>query len=143
MHLRPHRSRSPSTGALAARHRADLVWLQLRDRPALHPGRRASTTSDDAVDVLGAVVVSAEEGSGTFVATFSNNDNDEPATVEALDGAGGGRRSTIDEFEPIEIPAGGLVNLADDGGIPVTGDFAAGDFVDVSPDLRQRRGRRR
>ena len=38
------------------------------------------------VDVLGAVIVSAEEGSGIFVASFANNSTEEPATVEALEG---------------------------------------------------------
>ena len=38
------------------------------------------------IDVLGAVIVSAEDGSGTFVASFANNSTEEPATVEALEG---------------------------------------------------------
>ena len=33
----------------------------------------------------------------------------------------------------------GCVNLADEGGITVTGDFDAGDFADADPHLRQRR----
>ena len=35
---------------------------------------------DGSVDVLGAVVVSAEDGSGTLVASFSNDDETAPAT---------------------------------------------------------------
>ena len=39
---------------------------------------------------------------------------------------------TVAEFEPIEIPPGGLVNLADqEEPIEVTGEFTAGDFVQV------------
>ncbi len=38
--------------------------------------------------MLGAVVVSGQDGSGTFIASFSNNDQDEPATVVSIAGAG-------------------------------------------------------
>lgn len=83
---------------------------------------------DASVDVLGAVVVSAEDGSGTFVASFANNSTDEPATVEALEGSDQSGL-TIGDFSPIEVPAGGLVNLADEGGIEVGGEVTAGEFV--------------
>lgn len=85
---------------------------------------------DASVDVLGAVIVATEDGSGTFIASFSNNTNDEEATVEGLEGATG---TTLEaEVEPVEIPAGGLVNLADEGGFEVTGEFTIGDFVPVA-----------
>ena len=54
---------------------------------AYTPGAGANDR-DAKVDVLGAVVVCAEDGSGTFIASFSNNDTDEPATVSAIAGAG-------------------------------------------------------
>ena len=38
----------------------------------------------------------------------------------------------VEEFEPIEVPAHGLVNLATEGGIVITGDLAAGDFINVT-----------
>ncbi|MGB0102198.1 MAG: hypothetical protein WBP61_18105 [Nocardioides sp.] len=82
---------------------------------------------DAIVDVLGATIVSAQEGSGTFIATFSNNDQDAPATVESMTGEG----LVVEEFEPIEIAPGGLLNLALEGGIPVTGEFVEGNFVAV------------
>jgi hypothetical protein len=82
------------------------------------------------VDVLGAVVVSSASGSGTFVATLANNDQQESQTFSALTG-GTGTELTVTDFDPIEIARGGAVNLADDGGIPVSGDFAAGNFVSV------------
>lgn len=88
---------------------------------------------DATVDVLGAVIVSGQDDSGTFIATFSNNSTEEKATVESLAGAGG---NTIqaDSFSPIKIDEGGLVNLATDksGGIPVSGSFTAGNFVPVT-----------
>jgi hypothetical protein len=87
---------------------------------------------DGAVDVLGAVVVSTEPGSGTFIASLSNNSTTEPATFSELTGTEGGD-VTAAEFEPVEIAPGSLVNLADPPAeIEVTGDFAAGDFVEVS-----------
>jgi hypothetical protein len=86
---------------------------------------------DTNVDVLGAVIVSGQEGSGTFVASFANNVPDEEVTVESLAGAGG-TTIQVESFEPIAVPAGGFVNLADEGGIPVTGSFSAGDFVPVT-----------
>jgi hypothetical protein len=90
------------------------------------------------IDVLGATVVSAQEGSGTFIASFANNDTDEPGTVETLTAE---TIPTADEeveqlkvveFEPIEVPAHGLVSLAQEGGIVITGELAAGDFIAVT-----------
>lgn len=88
---------------------------------------------DALVDVLGAVVVTAQPDSGTFVASFANNKEDEAATVSAIEGAGDDASLEFAHFDPIEIPAGGLVNLAtDDQGIKVTGTFEAGYSVDVT-----------
>jgi hypothetical protein len=86
---------------------------------------------DASVDVLGAVIVSAEDGSGTFIASFANNSIEEPASVETLEGVDQSQL-TASDFSPIEVPAGGLVNLADEGGLEVTGDIAAGEFVPVA-----------
>ncbi len=42
----------------------------------------------------------------------------------------------VDEFEPVEVPGSGHVNLAtlaeDDEGLIVSGSFEAGDFVTVT-----------
>jgi hypothetical protein len=86
------------------------------------------------VDVLSAVVVSAAEGSGTFVASLSNN-QDEEQTFTGLSGDEGAT-VTAAEFEPIAIAAGGLVNLAEPpADILLTGEFEAGDFVPLSVDF--------
>jgi hypothetical protein len=77
------------------------------------------------------VIVATEDGSGTFIATFVNNELTEAVAFETLEGIDQAQL-TADEFTPIEIPAGGAVNLATDGGVKVTGDFALGDFVPVS-----------
>ncbi|MGH3362892.1 MAG: hypothetical protein ACRDOM_10590 [Nocardioides sp.] len=88
---------------------------------------------DASVDVLGAVIVASEDGSGTFIASFANNDNEEPVTVEGVEGVA--TQSTQLEASgssPVEVPPGGLVNLADEGGFEVTGEFTIGDFVGVA-----------
>ena len=89
---------------------------------------------DGDVDVLSAVVVSAEEGSGTFIASLSNNDTDTEQTFTAISGDDGA--SITADFDPVTIAPGGLVNLADPAAdIVVTGDFAAGDFLPLAIDF--------
>ena len=56
---------------------------------------------DATVDVLGAVIVSAEEGSGTFVATFVNNDQVEDGVVEGI--TPDDEAIQID-FSPVTVP---------------------------------------
>lgn len=86
---------------------------------------------DADVDVLGAVVVSAQDGSGTFIATFVNNDPAEAATVIGLQATPGGPQVTVGDFSEISVPAQGLNNLAAEGsaGIPVSGEVTAGTFL--------------
>ena len=87
------------------------------------------------VDVLNAVVVSAEEGSGTLVASFVNNSLEEAATVETV-AARDQAAAEVPDFQPIEVPPNTLVNLAeDDQGIAVEGDFAAGDVIPMVIEL--------
>jgi hypothetical protein len=94
-----------------------------------------ATNRDGEVDVLSAVVVSAAQGSGTFIASFSNNDPSAEQTFTAIAGADG-ESVTAAEFEPIAISPGGLVNLADPAaGIVLTGDFGAGSVVPLSVDF--------
>lgn len=83
---------------------------------------------DAKIDVLSAVVVSTEAGSGTFIATFVNNYPDQEAGVTGLSGD-----VTPDGEVAFEIPAHGMINLADEDApdVKVTGDFQAGDFVTV------------
>jgi len=85
---------------------------------------------EGSVDVLGAVIVSTEPGAGTFIASLANNDQTAPATFEAFE-TGAEVDVEAAAFTPVEIPAGGLVNLALDGVVPVTGEFEAGNFVAV------------
>jgi len=127
MHLR--RTIALATGAIALFALTSCGFNYATDREYT-PGVGVNN-HDTAVDVLSAVVVSSEEGSGVFIASLSNSDTEEPASFEGLASVEAGAL-TVAEFEPIEIPPGGLVNLADgDEPIEVTGDFTAGDFVKV------------
>lgn len=71
--------------------------------------------------VMNAVVVASEDGTGVFVATLSNQSKTEPVALSEISSAESGL--TAELTEPIEVPARGSVNLGDDHGIPVTGDF--------------------
>ncbi|RYC14098.1 hypothetical protein [Nocardioides zhouii] len=94
----------------------------------------ASENREGEVDVLSAVVVSAAAGSGTFIASLSNNVPDKEQTFTAV--AGEDATVTAAEFEPIAISPGGLVNLAEPAaGIVLTGEFEAGDVVPLTVDF--------
>lgn len=81
------------------------------------------------VDVIAATIVSSGPDAGTFIANLSNNDQTRAATFVELVGTGEAAIEPAD-FEPVEIPPGYFVNLADGGlGIKVTGDFDSGDVV--------------
>ena len=95
----------------------------------------AANNREGDVDILNAVVVSGAEGSGTFVASLSNNDSEDEQTFTAVSGDEG---VTVDvaDFDPVTIPAGGLVNLADPPAeIVLTGEFAAGDVLPLVVDF--------
>jgi hypothetical protein len=83
------------------------------------------------VDVLNAVIVSSEDGSGTFIASLSNNAPHEAISFDTLSF---GSNSTIEiaPFDPVEVPAMGLVNLGEGQGIKVSGDLVQGDFIELS-----------
>ena len=82
------------------------------------------------VDVLNAVIVAAEDGSGQLVATMSNNSATEPALLSAAQGSG--QPTAQVETGSLEVPPRAAVNLAEDGGLPATGDFELGDFVPMT-----------
>ncbi len=88
---------------------------------------------DGDVKVLAAVVVAAQPDSGTFVASLANGAATESATLTELAGAGESQDLTVGVVDPpIEVAPRGFVNLADDGGITVSGDFEAGDFIELT-----------
>lgn len=82
------------------------------------------------IDVLSAVVVSAEDGAGTIVASFVNNNNEDDGTITAIEGAGEDEALTVEGFSTITVPANGMVNLAEaETPITVSGDFDSGAFL--------------
>lgn len=92
----------------------------------------AGTNDQDmSIDVLGAMIVSKEKGSGTFIATLVNNSPDQVESLDSLAGTDPSQGLKFADFSPISVPPRGLVNLAIDGGVGVTGSFQAGDFVRV------------
>lgn len=93
------------------------------------------------VDVLNAMVVSSEKGSGTLVMTLVNNLSDpvdgSTSSADRLTGVTVDGRAA--SFSPIRVPAAGIAVVATRndampqavGGIKVTGDFEAGHHVDL------------
>lgn len=88
------------------------------------------------LDVLNAAVVSGQQGSGTFVATFANNSLTAPEQVVAVSPGAETVGLQVQGFTAVEVPAGGATNLAESPTAVVTGDFIPGDFVEVLLDLR-------
>src|SRR5690349_8286817 len=90
-------------------------------------------TSDKSgtVDVLNAVIVSQDDGSGTFIATLSNNSATETIHMSSLD-FGSNSTTQVAAFDPIEVKPHAVVNLANGQGIKVSGDFKAGDFLSLT-----------
>jgi hypothetical protein len=84
------------------------------------------------VNVLAAVVASAQAGSGTFIATLSNTSAVEPATFDGLSGAGEWQDLQVDDIDPVELPPHGFVNFADEGGVHISGDFTPGQVLSLT-----------
>jgi hypothetical protein len=88
------------------------------------------------VDVLNALVVSETPGTGRLIAGLSNNDTEEGDALTGVTGAGEDTGLTV-ALEEVEIPAGGLVQLAgeDVEAVVVTGEpdqLRPGAFVRVT-----------
>jgi hypothetical protein len=86
---------------------------------------------DGDVDVLSAVIVAAQPGSGTFLASLSNNSSKDDANLTEVS-ADSQDLSFAAVDPPIEVKARGFVNLVNEPPITVTGDFGAGDFEQVT-----------
>lgn len=86
------------------------------------------------VDVLNALIVSGEDGSGTVVAGLVNNDE---ATNDSLTGVSGTGEDTSVKVNavgpPVQIPADGMYQLADRGEISATGEqIRPGQFIELT-----------
>jgi len=95
----------------------------------------AGTNNQEAsVDVLGARVVAYSDGVGRLIGTLVYNDDtaEEPAVLEEVAGEG----VQVGGGEPLAVEVAGnrYVNLAaeDAEPIPVEGEFAAGDVLELS-----------
>jgi hypothetical protein len=78
------------------------------------------------VDVLGAVVVSSSDGTGTFVASLVNKSDTDSDTIVSVTGDGLQAHLTA----PVQVQPQSLVNLADTGDVGVTGPgVKSGAFV--------------
>ena len=82
------------------------------------------------VYVLNALVVSGEDGSGTFAGTLVNTDQTTDDTLDSVSGAGiTTKRRTVD----VDVPAGGTARLAETGEIQLEGDgIEPGKFVEIT-----------
>ena len=85
------------------------------------------------VDVLNALIVSGSNGSGTVVATLVNNDQQNDDTLKNVAGAGTDAGMTVKVGGDTTIPAGGLLNLATQGGITARDKrIVPGYFVEIT-----------
>jgi len=75
--------------------------------------------------ILNAVVVSATDGKGTFAGTLVNQSDTENATLQSVTAAKGA--------VSVDVPAGGLVNLATDGAVRLRDpDITPGGHISLS-----------
>jgi hypothetical protein len=92
--------------------------------------QHGATNRDKSVDVLAAVIIAEQPGSGTLSAQLVNNSGEatELSTIEGSEDT-----LSVSTIEPTEIPTRGAIAAADLGdGIRVEGDFAAGEFVSLT-----------
>jgi len=122
MHLRRKLVLALATTGLAASLSA-CGFDYATDRPndIINGGGEWNGTSH----VLAARVVASQDDQGVFVATLTRDLGSHDVTFESLSAEG----IDISSFEPIELKPGSMVNLADQGGIEVAGDFTAGDSL--------------
>jgi hypothetical protein len=105
------------------------------------------------VDVLNALVVSGAPGSGSLVATLTNNDLSEEDALRQVAGAGADTGISVDLGAPVDVGAGGTVSVSDEAEVSVEGDavepgafvtlqftFERGETVTVDVPVVARRG---
>jgi hypothetical protein len=84
---------------------------------------------DGSVEILNAAVVAKQANGGTFIATFVNGSNSKTISLQSVTGD----NTAISNTQPttFSLAPGTLRNLATEGGIPVSGTFALGQFVNL------------
>jgi hypothetical protein len=107
----------PGLAACGFNEQTDQVY-----QPAVGVNNRSGV-----VDVLGAVVVSGSDGSGTFSASLVNKDQTDAATLASVTGPTGVQ---IQLTQLAKVEPDSLSNLADIGAVSVSGDdVKAGNFI--------------
>jgi len=96
------------------------------------PAQGVNDRSSD-VDVLNALIVSGEDGSGTLIAGLANNREERADTLTQVGGAGPDAGITVNgPSGGTEIPAGGYVQLADEGAYTVTAtQIQPGRYIEI------------
>lgn len=85
------------------------------------------------VNVLNALVVSGTDGSGTVIATLVNEDQTHADKLRSVTGAGADSTLKVTTSGPTDVPAGGILNLATDGGIAARGTrVVPGNLVEIT-----------
>ncbi|WP_406026946.1 hypothetical protein OH802_08515 [Nocardioides sp. NBC_00850] len=132
------------TGALVALALPALTACSSFDYATDRPNEisHGGSTLDGAIRINAARIVTAQEGSGVLVGTFSLDPAINPAvagkalpSVTSIATATEAEETvTPESFTPIELPKSGIINLADPatGGIAVTGDFKPGDSIPMT-----------
>ncbi len=106
---------------------------------AIYTPAQGANERSSRVDVLNAMIVSSHANNGTFITTLVNNEVKSPGSTDnradrlvglTVDG------QPVQLEAPVRIAAAGKAVLAADipgavPGIKVTGEFEAGDFVEV------------
>jgi hypothetical protein len=96
------------------------------------PGAGTNNRDGD-VDVLSALIVSAQPGSGTFIASLSNNKADAEFQLNSVQGAGSWSDLEIAPADlTIDLVPRGFVNLVDEDPITVTGDLTPGQVAQLT-----------
>ena len=88
---------------------------------------------DASVDVLGARILAFSDGQGRLIGTLVYNENDAEAPAKLVEVAGADVTVAAQDAG-IEVPPNRGVNLAGDdvAAIPVEGEFAPGDLVELT-----------
>lgn len=80
------------------------------------------------VDILNALIVSGQDGSGTFAGTLANKNTTEDDRLDSVTGSG-----IVAARRTVDVPAGGVALLADSGVITLQGDaIKPGAFVTLT-----------
>jgi hypothetical protein len=89
-----------------------------------------SNNRSGTVDILGAVIVSGSEGSGTFVTSLVNKDLEKPATLTSVTGPSG---VEVQVAKQVEVGPDDIVNFADLGAVSVKGEeVKAGGWIKLT-----------